>query len=193
PKVRHAAAGASSLTTASVAGSTFTSTIFTLGLDDANSWPNVSLAGWKLYDRVLTDAELLAEMNRLRPASTTNLNAWWPMVANVAATADNDYSGNARDLTPAGTITVEDGPPVGWGAPVLVVGAAASGSTYDDTLTESVTAGQSFTNTAVFVSGVLESATVGDAYAAALTAPAALSESASLGDAFVGAAVQSAT
>jgi hypothetical protein len=67
------------------------------------------------------------------------------------------------------------------------------GSTYDDTLTESVTAGQSFTNTAVFVSGVLESATVGDAYAAALTAPAALSESASLGDAFVGAAVQSAT
>lgn len=80
-----------------------------------------------------------------------------------------------------------------WRAQTFAIPAAASGSTYDDTLTESVTAGQSFTNTAVFVSGVSESATAGDAYAAALTAPAALSESATLGDAFVGAAVQSAT
>lgn len=128
-KVRHAAPGASSLTTASAAGSTFTSNIFTFGLDDAGQWSNVSLAGWKLYDRVLTDAELLAEMNWLRPASTTNLNAWWPMVADVAATADNDYSGNARDLTAGGTLTIEDGPPVGWGAsPIWIVDHPAGGA-----------------------------------------------------------------
>ena len=192
-QVRHAAPGATSLTTASTTGDAFTATGYGISTAAADYWANVALAGWKLYDRVLTDAELLAEMNRLTPASTTNLNLWTPMVHDVAATAAKDFSGNGRDWTVAGTLTVEDGPPVGWGAPVLVVGAAASGSTYDDTLTESVTAGQSFTNTAVFVSGVSESATAGDAYAAALTAPAALSESATLGDAFVGAAVQSAT
>ncbi len=136
-KLRHAALGATSLTTISATNASFTPGLVQFGFDDAGQWPNAALAGWKLYDRVLTDAELLAEMNRLRPASTTNLNAWWPMVADVAATADNDFSGNARDLTPAGTITVEDGPPVGWGAPILVVGAAASGSTGTLAATES--------------------------------------------------------
>lgn len=136
-QVRHAAPGATSLTTASTTGDAFTATGYGISTAAADYWANVALAGWKLYDRVLTDAELLAEMNRLTPASTTNLNLWTPMVHDVAATAAKDFSGNGRDWTVAGTLTVEDGPPVGWGAPVLVVGAAASGSTGTLAATES--------------------------------------------------------
>lgn len=62
-----------------------------------------------------------------------------------------------------------------------------------ETLTEAVTADQSFTTTAAFASSVTESATVGDSYAVALTLPTVFSESVTLGDAFAGGAVQSAT
>ena len=136
-KVRHATPGATSFTTASTQGVTFTPGNLAFSAEAADYWANVALAGVRVFDRVLTDAELLAEMNRLRPASTTNLNLWTPMVADVAATAYKDYSGNGRDWSAGGTITVEDGPPVGWGAPILVVGAAASGSTGTLAATES--------------------------------------------------------
>lgn len=136
-KIRAAAKGATSFTEVTATGASFTPVAFSFGINGAGIWGNQALAGWKLFDRVLTDAELFAEMNRLTPASTTNLNAWWPMVHSATGTADNDFSGAGKDLSPAGTITLEDGPPVGWGAPLALVGAAASGSTGTLAATES--------------------------------------------------------
>lgn len=138
-KARFAALGATTFSSASVPGVAFTPTALAFGDTlSYGQWANAAVAGWKLFDRALTDAELLAEMYRLTPASTTNLNLWTPMVHNTAANAVRDFSGNGRDWTAVGTLSVEDGPPVGWGAPLALVGAAAaSGSTGTLAATES--------------------------------------------------------
>jgi hypothetical protein len=79
-----------------------------------NEWSNIRLAGLKIYDAVLTAAEILQEMRQLAPVRTTNLNVWSPAVDASAVNAAKDFSGNARDWTVGGTLAVEDGPPVPW-------------------------------------------------------------------------------
>lgn len=131
-KLRYAAHGASSLTTVANNGSSFTSAYLVVGMNNAEYWGNQTVAGWKVFDRALTDAELLNEMYRLTPASTTNLNSWSPMFHSTVADAAKDYSGNGNNWITNGTLSLEDGPPVSWGARLLTVGAvvipAATGS-----------------------------------------------------------------
>ena len=75
---------------------------------------NGRLASVKVYDAVLTADEILQEMRSHLPYRTDNLNCWTSCVDNVASTADNDYSGNGNNWTPAGTISLEDNPPIHW-------------------------------------------------------------------------------
>lgn len=125
--LRWAAVGATSFSSVSTAGKSFTlAQISVAGIGDAGFYGNLAAAGMQLYDRALTDAELLQEMNRLTPASTTNLNVWSPMAHSTVADAIKDFSGNGRDWTANGTLTIEDGPPVGWGGRIAIVGQAAA-------------------------------------------------------------------
>ncbi len=146
-KVRAAALGSASLTTVSAAGSSFVPVGLSLDVAGFGTWSNQALSGFKLFDRVLTDAELLAEMNRLTPASTTNLSAWWPLVGDTIANAVKDYSGNGRDWTANGTLTIEDGPPVTWGGKTLFVNKAISAG--------ASVAGQVVSSTASIIKGTV--------------------------------------
>lgn len=104
----------------------------------AFDFADIRIANAKIFNRSLTVAEIAAEHAKMQPASSTNLWAWYPAVSNSLAAARLDYSGNGRHWTAGGTPTIEDGPPIGWGAPVLVVGqSAASGSTGTLAATES--------------------------------------------------------
>lgn len=86
------------------------------------------MTGARIWEAELTAAEIQQEMYTLCPNRFANLWAWYPM---LTAADVEDMSGNARDLTAAGTLTTEDGPPVSWGAPVWVPSevAAAGGPT----------------------------------------------------------------
>lgn len=69
-----------------------------------------NIAAFKFYSAVLTVAEIYNEMRFYVPIRTANLNTWCPFL-NVEAV---DYSGNGYDLTPVGTPTLADGPPIAW-------------------------------------------------------------------------------
>lgn len=82
-----------------------------IGNDSWSEYCNVHMAHERVWDSVLTPAELAAEM-----ASETFVKAGprtvWPMANN----ADNlDISGNGYHLTLAGTLTTETGPFAGGG------------------------------------------------------------------------------
>jgi phosphotransferase system IIB component len=81
---------------------------------------NGRISNAKLFARALTGAEILQEHSAVRPISTDSLWGWWPCVDSTLTHALKDFSGNGRNLTGVNTPTVEDGPPVGWGAPALV-------------------------------------------------------------------------
>ena len=72
---------------------------------------NGLLAHIRIWTVALSQAELEFEMCRGRPTRTTNLHLWSPFFSDT-----KDYSGNGRNWTEGGTLTYEDGPPVGWGA-----------------------------------------------------------------------------
>lgn len=102
-----------------------TRSIIELGSDDTVcAWGehlNGRLANVKLWDgAVLTAAEFDNEREIIRPAYTANLSIWCPTFPG-SGERNRDYSGNGRDWTVGGTLTDEDPPPVGWGAPVPFV------------------------------------------------------------------------
>lgn len=69
------------------------------------------VANWKVWDRVLTEDELTAEMYSLFPVALDGLNLWAPLWD--AATDTTDFSGNARTLTLTGTeATATNAPPI---------------------------------------------------------------------------------
>ena len=78
-------------------------------------WFNGRVAGLKAWTAALTVPEIQQEMLALRPVRTTNLIRFVPAVGGTLANAVVDLSGNAN-LTYGGTPTIEDGPPIGWGA-----------------------------------------------------------------------------
>lgn len=101
---------------------------------------NARWAGWKVYTAALTLAELENEWRSLTPKRTANLWGWYPAVHADIANAVKDYSGNGRDWTANNTPTVEDAPPISWGARQIIVvpSAVASGDiagTIDLTIT----------------------------------------------------------
>jgi hypothetical protein len=75
---------------------------------------NGRAAGFKMWDTALTQAEVQAEVYTLRPQRFTNLLSWSPVFPG-SGERTRDYSGNGYDWTETGTVTDEDGPPVGWG------------------------------------------------------------------------------
>jgi hypothetical protein len=93
--------------------------------EKGGDWGDGRVAAVKLWGAVLTADEIAAEMTTVRSQRTANLAAFWPMIATALADAYTDYSGNGMTLSSGGTVTVADGPPTGWGAPVLVCGAGS--------------------------------------------------------------------
>lgn len=92
---------------------------------------NGRFAAIKIWDAVLTQAEILKEKQQYEPVRKTNLNSFYPMID--AATAATDFSGNGRTLTVNGSQTTEDGPPIPWRlplSPVIVRNAVRRGSYY---------------------------------------------------------------
>lgn len=83
-----------------------------IGNSSALASSDGNAAAVKIYDAVLTAAEIAQEMRQYLPVRTANINAFYPLLT----TADDqvDYSGNARTLTVAGTLATEDGPPIPW-------------------------------------------------------------------------------
>ena len=110
----------------------------TIGNDSYDEWMDATWAHVKVWDAVLSAAELEQERWTIRPQRLANLHLWTPLWS----TADlNDYSGNGRNWTAGGTLATEDGPPLSWGAPVwivppLVTGAAGISGTLAATLAD---------------------------------------------------------
>jgi hypothetical protein len=89
-------------------------------------WISSLLGPVKVWDAVLTDAEIEAESAVIRPVCGVNLRAWYPFWTTKDADHLTDYSGNGRALTQVGAIwTADYSPPVGYGAPVQMVTAYA--------------------------------------------------------------------
>jgi hypothetical protein len=109
----------------------------TIGLTDStdNLPSNTRIAHLKIWDGVtLTAAQIVQEMATTRPQTAlSSLHIWSPLTKD-----SKDYSGNARNWTEGGTLTWEDGPPRGWGASPLIVGAAAAASGVIGTLAQTL-------------------------------------------------------
>lgn len=69
------------------------------------------IAAVKVWSAALTADEVANERFYHAPQRTTNLLAWYPFDTGPSTA---DFSGNARTLTEAGTVTGEDGPPISW-------------------------------------------------------------------------------
>jgi len=101
----------------SMAGASHSAAIFTIG-----AWPgafqkfNGQMAGFKLFNSVLTAAQIKQEMRSLRVVTShSNLKAWLPWINNSNLTYD--LSGNgAWAEQGTGSFTHVQGPPVSWGA-----------------------------------------------------------------------------
>ena len=117
--------GSSTWITASGASVTaYTPAVFRLGNDESNSWHNGTICHAKLWDRVLTDNELLAESFFRRVMYPTSLNGHWPLETHTDLT---DRSGNGRSLTATGTLATEESAWQPWKAGARVMRRVASG------------------------------------------------------------------
>jgi len=86
----------------------------------ANDTPlNGRVAYLKAWTAALSEAEILAEVNAIRPVRALNLYGFWPAFPGSGERIA-DYSGNGRSWTEGGTLTDEDPPPVSWGAGPLI-------------------------------------------------------------------------
>ena len=89
-----------------------------------NTYPcPVRLTAIKCWQAALTADEIAAEMKSVRPLRLANLHSWHPAIASDLTTALKDFSGNGRDWSDQGTLSVaSQTPPVSWGAgPVIVL------------------------------------------------------------------------
>ena len=104
----------------------YTPAIFWVGDNGWSEGANFRAAALKVWDVALTATELEQERWYYAPARLANLNLWTPLLLHTDV---NDRSGNARNWTTTGTLSTEDGPPIGW-APrsrrYFIPGAAAA-------------------------------------------------------------------
>lgn len=136
----YALPGATSLTASGVPGSGLFSTPNRMSLGDnsfGEPW-NGCIERVRVWDAALSTAELLQEMNRTAPARYSNLNIFSPMIASTVALSATDYSGNGRNWTANGTLAVEHGAPVSWGARPIIVPFVAGAPSGDMTATASL-------------------------------------------------------
>lgn len=89
-------------------------TILSNHFDLTNGWFPGRIVGVKQWNTVLTADELWQESQQFFPLRQANLAAWYPMVGNTVAASVIDHSGNGRNLTSNGTLSIEDGPPIAW-------------------------------------------------------------------------------
>jgi hypothetical protein len=88
-----------------------------LSSSPSGQWLNGRLAAVKIYDAVLTAADISQEMRTYQPVRLDNLNSWYPMSDLTLAGNSTDFGGGGLSLTSTGTPTVEDGPPIAWATP----------------------------------------------------------------------------
>lgn len=166
--------------------SAFTEAVVYLGSDSYDEWNNLSFAHVKIWDAVLTQAELQQEMWSIVPQRYTNLHLWTPLFSHTDLV---DYSGNGRNWTGGGTLTTEDGPPVSWGSPIWVVPFVVAGgpSTLSVNVSDSVTVSEAVAlNKATRSASVTDAVTVAEAKAvsiqAATTRTVSVSDTATVGE-----------
>lgn len=107
--------------TASCTSTAFTEALMPLGSDSYAEWCDIRLSTAKVWDAVLTQAEIESEMNSVRPMRYTNLHLFSPL---WSATDILDYSGNGKNWTAGGTLSTEENPPISWGAKLRITGQA---------------------------------------------------------------------
>lgn len=93
--------------------------------DAFGEWGNRRQGALYVYDNALTDSELLNQMTQVDPIES----AWGFYPFNDPDVADNvtDQSGNGRNLTSSGTLTVEENFPIGF--PTFVAMGTPAGGT----------------------------------------------------------------
>jgi len=103
----------------SMTGASHSTAIFTIG-----AWPGAfqkfdgQMAGFKLFDTVLTAAQIKQEMRSLRVVTShSNLKAWLPWINNSNLTYDLSGNGSWAEQG-TGSFTHVQGPPISWGAPL---------------------------------------------------------------------------
>ncbi len=99
-------------TTVNNRGADMTELNLTLGNDIANERFGGRIAAVKVWDAVLTSAELQNERHTYTPKRHTNLHLWSPLIPKGGGTSFLDYSPNSRHWTQGGTVTDVDGPPI---------------------------------------------------------------------------------
>lgn len=92
----------------------------------ASTWFNGRFGQWRVWDAQLSQSEVQAEMRSTTPVRTSNLNSAFAFTSSTTA----DSSGNGRNLTAQGTLSLEDyTPPVyAIGLPAQMMAGAAAGS-----------------------------------------------------------------
>lgn len=78
-----------------------------------------TVAHFKAWSATLTGAEVLQEMNCVRPYRTSNLLVWSPYDDD---TSTKDYSGSGNHGTVGGGAAAAAGPPISFGAPYSLIG-----------------------------------------------------------------------
>jgi Concanavalin A-like lectin/glucanases superfamily len=94
---------------------------FGFSLGGNNDFWNGRIACGKLFTAALTADQITLEMRTVRPSGRVLSWGYWPLFGSLT-----DFSGNSHPWTDPGTVTWEDGPPVGWGAAPYVYGNPAA-------------------------------------------------------------------
>jgi len=120
--------GGAAFATASITVSSWTQIGMCCGVPftDSSQYCDAVFDDLRIWSEALTTADLERERMRRAPVRVSGLHAWLPLIAADKATALKDFSGNGYDFTEAGTLTVEDGAPVGWGAQIMLPQSAAA-------------------------------------------------------------------
>lgn len=107
----------------------FTASKLWIGNSTGGDPLNGNIAYVKIWDAVLTVAELLQEMQQGALIRTANINTFSPFLS--LSDDEKDFSGNGFDWTVTGTPTVENGPPIPWrqGRGRIIYPAAGGGGT----------------------------------------------------------------
>jgi len=90
---------------------------------------NGEVAFVKVWDDILTQAEIANEMWTIVPQKQENIHLWSPLFPGSTERV-KDYSGNGRNWTEGGTITDAVGPPIAWDLSGPVPLAPQLGSTW---------------------------------------------------------------
>lgn len=101
-----------SLTSASLTGSSFTTADLYVGNDPGSEVFAGKVGGVKIWDASLTDDELMVESYYYRAIRRASLNIEAPLF--TTSEDEVDYSGNGRNWTVSGSPVTADGPPIIW-------------------------------------------------------------------------------